>query len=148
MPCSHAHIAAIPGADGHQRARMLLEKGVRCVLFLRGLVDHSQEIIVQHGGPSSGTIAAPLLNLPCRVRKTSTCPSSSPSELLTVPRQTWGGYFHTAEDISLQDDIIWKWHNNLSGTPMGSTGVPMSLLLFKLLCHQLFTSRCSHKYYF
>lgn len=40
MQCSHAHIAAIPGADGHQRARMRREKGVCCVL----LVAHHQPV--------------------------------------------------------------------------------------------------------
>lgn len=70
VPCSHAHIAAIPGADGHQRTRMHGEKSsLRSVSQWPGGPQPGN--YVQHGGPSLGISDAPLLNFPCRVSVTA-----------------------------------------------------------------------------
>ena len=110
---------------------------------------------VQYGSSSSGTRAAPLLNLPCRV--TVTAPQNLRMSLvlaswvfLNVPRETQRGYLRTSEGISLQvGQNLFRKKFIVRHTAVGITHVPWSLLflilylssvVFLKVCWQKFTS--------
>lgn len=115
MLCSHAHIAAIPGADDHQRARMLREKGVQYVLFFSSLVAYRQKMmssmVAHHKASVPHRSWIFLVGSKKRLTRGSSCCLCSPCErsrMLLKNRKRMLPH-HRSHLAKIQ----WKWKNSL-----------------------------------